>query len=77
MGECISKKNGKLRVCIDPRPLNKALKREHFQLPVLEDLFPELTEGKVFSTLDLRDGFWHLKMDEASIHLTTFATPFG
>lgn len=73
----VVKKNGKLRVCIDPRPLNKALKREHFQLPVLEDLLPELAEGKVFSTLDLRDGFWHLKMDEASSHLTTFANQFG
>lgn len=62
----VIKKNGKLRVCVDPRPLNKALKREHFQLPVLEDLLPELAEGKVFSTLDLRDGFWHLKLDEAS-----------
>lgn len=53
----VVKKNGKLRVCIDPRPLNKALKREHFQLPVLEDLLPELAEGKVFSTLDLWDRF--------------------
>ena len=73
----VVKKNGNLRVCIDPRPLNKALKREHFHLPVLEDLLPELADSKVFSTLDLRDGFWHLKMDETSSRLTTFATPFG
>lgn len=51
----VMKKNGNLRICIDPRPLNKALKREHFQLPTLDDLLPELADSKVFSTLDLRD----------------------
>ena len=56
------KKNGNLRICIDPRPLNKALKREHFQLPTLDDLLPELADSKVFSTLDLRDGFWQGKI---------------
>ena len=48
------------------RPLNKALKREHFQLPTLDDLQPELADSKVFSTLDLRDGFWQVKLDEAN-----------
>lgn len=73
----VVKKNGRLRICIDPRPLNKALKRTHFQLPVLDGLLPELADGKVFSTLDLRDGFWRLKLDEASSSVTTFATPYG
>ena len=54
----VVKKNGNLRICIDPRPLNKALKREYFQLPTLDDLLPELADSKVFSTLDLQDGFW-------------------
>ena len=71
------KKNGNLRICIDPRPLNKALKREHFQLPTLNDLLPELADSKVIFNLDLRDGFWQVKLDEASSRLTTFTTPFG
>ena len=58
------------------RPLNNALKREHFLLPTLDDLLPELADSKVFSTLDLREGFWHTKLDEASSCLTTFATPY-
>ena len=73
----VVKKNGNLRICIDPRPLNKALKRENFQLPTLDDLLPELADSKVFSTLDLRDGFWQVKLDEASSRLTIFTTPFG
>ena len=72
-----TKKSGDLRLCIDPRPLNKALRRETLQMPVLDELLPELTQAKVFSTVDLRSGFWHCTLDEESSRLTTFATPFG
>ena len=72
-----TKKSGALRVCIDPRPLNKALKRERYQLPVLDDILPELAQAKVFSTVDLRSGYWHCALDEESSLLTTFATPYG
>ena len=70
-----TKKSGALRVCIDPRPLNKALKRERYQLPILDDILPELAQAKVFSTVDLRSGYWHCALDEESSLLTTFATP--
>jgi hypothetical protein len=51
------KKSGAFQICIDPRPLNKALKRETYQMPVLDELLPELAQAKVFSTVDLRSGF--------------------
>ena len=38
----VTKKNGGVRVCIDPRELNKALLREHYTLPILEDTLHEL-----------------------------------
>ena len=72
-----TKKNGDLRICIDPRPLNKALKREHHPMPVLDDLLPELAKAKIFSRLDLQDGYWHCDLTEESSRLTTFQTPFG
>ncbi|KAK7105231.1 hypothetical protein V1264_016637 [Littorina saxatilis] len=72
-----TKKSGKMRVCIDPRPLNKALKREHYPLPVMEDLLPRLSGAKVFSKLDLRNAYWHVHLDKESSLLTTFQTPFG
>ena len=34
----VEKPNGQLRVCLDPRPLNKAIKREHFQIPTFDDI---------------------------------------
>ena len=73
----VHKQNRKLRICIDPKPLNNALNRSHYLLPTLEDLLPGLTEAKVFSVLDVRNGFWHIELDKESSLLTTFATPFG
>ena len=72
-----TKKNGNLRVCIDPRPLNEALRRERYPLPTIEDVLPELSHSKVFSKVDLSHGYWHCKLDETSSYLTTFITPHG
>lgn len=45
----VQKQNGKPRVCIDPKPLNKALKHSHFPLPAIEDILPDLSKAKVFT----------------------------
>ena len=60
------KPNGKLRVCIDPQHLNKALKRSHYPLPVIEDILPELTNVKVVSKVDLKNGLLHIQLDKES-----------
>ena len=49
-----TKKSGALRICIDRRPLNAALERERYELPILDDILPELGQAKIFSTVDLR-----------------------
>ena len=54
---CVVKPNGKLRMCLDPQRLNMALKREHYHLPVIEDVLPELSNVKVFSKADCKEGF--------------------
>ena len=46
------KKSGELRVCIDLKPVNAALKREHYQIPVVDDLLPDLTDARVFTKVD-------------------------
>ncbi|GFS21258.1 polyprotein [Elysia marginata] len=73
----VEKKNGAVRICIDPQPLNKALKREHYKMPILDDLLPELQSSRLFSKLDVREAFYHVKLDEKSADLTTMITPFG
>ena len=71
-----TKKSGALRVCIDPRPLNEALKRETYQIPILDEILPELSQAKVFSTVDLGLGYWYCVLDHEFSRLTTFSTPF-
>ena len=71
------KKNADLRVCLDPQCWNKALKREHFRLPVLDDILSKLSNAKLFSTLDVKNAYWHVVLDDESSKLTTFSTPFG
>jgi hypothetical protein len=73
----VRKPNGTIRVCIDPTNLNKVIKRNHFYMPTLDDVLPELDGAKVFSLCDAKDGFLQVKLDEASSDLTTFWTPFG
>ncbi|XP_064476830.1 uncharacterized protein K02A2.6-like [Ornithodoros turicata] len=51
------KKNGQLRLCLDPRRINEHLKREHYQLPKREDIQAELADARVFSTLDANSGY--------------------
>ncbi len=73
----VVKPSGKLRVCIDPLHLNKALKRVHYPLTTIEDVLPELSNVKVFSRADCKEGFLQCELDEESSLLTTFQTPWG
>ena len=73
----VKKRSGAVRICIDPRPLNLALKREHFKLPVLDDILPRLGNSTRFAVCDLQQGYLHCELDDESSLLTTFATPFG
>ena len=72
-------KNNKeqLRICVDLKRLNKAVKREKFILPTIDDILPKLTGAKVVSLLDAASGFWQIPLDRESAKLTTFITPFG
>ena len=72
-----TKKSGKLRICVDPRPLNEVLQRERYPLPTMDDILPELANAKVFSKVDLAHGYWHCVLDEESSYVTTFISPFG
>ncbi|KAI8490471.1 hypothetical protein Bbelb_317390 [Branchiostoma belcheri] len=71
------KPNGKLRIYLDPRDLNNALKRNHYPTPTLEEITPALAGAKVFSKLDASNGYWNIKIDSESALLTTFNTPYG
>jgi ribosomal protein S14 len=69
--------DGCIRLCLDPKPLNKALLRSHYRMQTIDDILPLLAKAKVFSTCDAKNGFWLLKLDTDSSKLTCFETPFG
>lgn len=60
----VKKANGSLRLCLDPRHLNKAMRRSHFQFPTLQNVKAKLAGSKIFSTIDANSGFWTIKLDE-------------
>lgn len=71
------KKDGSLRICIDPQPLNKALKPCKHKTPTTEEVNPLMANAKYFSKLDAKAGYWAVPLEESSQLLTTFRTPFG
>ena len=73
----VRKPNGKICLCIDPHHLNEANHMNHFPMPTLDDVLPELAQAKIFSLCDAKDGFLQIKLSEASSDLTCFWTPFG
>ena len=74
---CVRKKNGRVRICIDPSDLNKAILREQFPMNSIDDIATRLNGSKYFSKLDANMGYYQIKLTEGSSHLTTFNTPFG
>ena len=71
------KRESKLRLCLDPSELDQAIRRVNHQIPTVEEMLLDFTMVKVFSALDAKNGFWHLKLDEQSADLTAFWTLMG
>ncbi|CAB4018481.1 Hypothetical predicted protein [Paramuricea clavata] len=73
----VEKPNGKLRVCLDPRPLNQAIKRQHYRLPTTEEIISQMSGARFFSKLDASNGYWQIAVDDFTSDLLTFGTAFG
>ena len=48
----------KIRICLDPKDLNRAVQRPKFQMPTCEELLPELSKARIFSSFDGKDEFY-------------------
>ena len=67
----------KLRICLDPTNLNKAVIHEPYCFKTPEDIAHLLSNAVVLTTSDCNKWFWHQLLDEESSFLTTFNTEFG
>ncbi|KAL5015077.1 hypothetical protein ScPMuIL_009347 [Solemya velum] len=72
----VPKKSEGVRLCIDMREANKAIKREKHPMPTL-DLISDLNGSKVFSKLDMSAAYHQLELDKDSRYITTFTTHVG
>ena len=70
-------RNLKLRICLDPTNLNKAIVRESYHFKTLEDIAHLLADACIVSMCNCKKGYWHQELDEVSSFLTTFNTELG
>jgi len=71
----VRKKDGAYRLCIDYRQLNWKIVKDRYPLPLIDDQLDRLQGAKIFTTLDLKNGFFHVKVDENSRKFTAFIIP--
>ena len=72
----VRKKDGGLRFCIDFCHLNVHKKKDSYCLPRIQEALGSLVGAAHFSCLDLKSGFWQIKMEEASKQYTTFTVGY-
>jgi hypothetical protein len=72
----VKKKDGSMRLCVDYRTLNEVTVKNKYLLPRINDLFDQLKGAKYFSKIDLRSGYYQLRIRLGDMPKTTFVTRY-
>jgi hypothetical protein len=73
----VHKKDGTLRMCVDYKAFNKATVKNRYPLPHIDDLFDRLSGAKVLSRIDLRSGYYQIRIAEGDEKKTACRTRYG
>ena len=73
----VKKKDGSLRLCIDYRKLNRVTVKNKYPMPRIDNLFDQLRGARCFSKIDLRLGYYQLRVRDEDIPKTAFLTRYG
>ena len=73
----IKKKDGRLRLCVDYRGLNKVTIRNRYPLPLIGEALDRLVGAKIYTKLDLRDAYYRIRIREGDEWKTAFRTRYG
>ena len=73
----VPKKNGKWRIYVDYRELNKATQKDHFPLPFIDQVLDTLAGKKFFSFLNGFSGYNQIQIALEDQDKTTFTCPWG
>ncbi|KAG7674333.1 hypothetical protein KSW81_006127 [Nannochloris sp. 'desiccata'] len=73
----VKKQDGSLRMCIDYRALNKQTVKNRYPLPRIEEMLDRLGKAKYFTKLDLRSGYYQIRVAKEDIYKTAFSTRYG
>jgi len=71
------KADGSLRICVDYRALNKVTIKNKYPIPLIQDLMDRLSGASIFTKLDLRSGYWQVRVADGDEHKTTCVTRYG
>ena len=73
----VPKSDGDIRLCVDMRRANLAVKRERHSVPTMEELLQEINQSKIFSKPDVKWAYHQIDLDPESRNITTFPTHEG
>ncbi|CAK9833038.1 Transposon Tf2-9 polyprotein [Anthophora retusa] len=73
----VRKKDGSSRLCVDYRQLNQKIIKDRYPLPLIDDQLDALQGAKFYSTLDLKNGFFHVAIKPEHRKYTSFIVPDG
>nr|GFB33983.1 reverse transcriptase domain-containing protein [Tanacetum cinerariifolium] len=65
------------RVCIDYRKLNEATRKDHFPLPIMDQILERLSRNQYYCFLDGFSGYFQIPIDPKDLEKTTFTSPYG